>query len=465
MGKKKYYAVRQGVKPGIYETWAECEAQTKGFSGAVFKSFGSMAEAEKYMTEEGYVSAENTALKDAPVEQINQQIEDALLGLQEKAVAAFVDGSYNSKEEKSGFGAIIIDDKGIQTSLYKAYTKQFNPDFLELRNVAAELEGVKEAVRWAVAYGKTRIKIYYDYEGIGRWADGSWQAKKDITRQYAAFIKENRSLISIEFCKVSAHSGVEYNEMADQLAKQSLLEKGYKTHDEVSVYIAGFSGDDWQAIVEGINEENKGLKAGNTESVSVAAKEFENRQRLEIADSRNRVAINCYSSGNAYVQGRQTVLFQKMIAAAIEQMKSRQAVIETLNHIYVLSITEEEVEAEFEQLLPHYHGERSGKHYNNLLSAVYHTMWTGYMPDYTALITPVYRLYEDYLHRVSTLILTDKQQAFLDDLYSAYHNIRLPYTRWSVEENDTAAVASMDTAREHIIKGLRLADNYYALDF
>ena len=170
MGKKKYYAVRQGVKPGIYETWAECEAQTKGFSGAVFKSFGSMAEAEKYMTEEGYVSAENTALKDAPVEQINQQIEDALLGLQEKAVAAFVDGSYNSKEEKSGFGAIIIDDKGIQTSLYKAYTKQFNPDFLELRNVAAELEGVKEAVRWAVAYGKTRIKIYYDYEGIGRWA-------------------------------------------------------------------------------------------------------------------------------------------------------------------------------------------------------------------------------------------------------------------------------------------------------
>lgn len=31
MAKKKYYAVKQGVKPGIYETWAECEAQTKGF--------------------------------------------------------------------------------------------------------------------------------------------------------------------------------------------------------------------------------------------------------------------------------------------------------------------------------------------------------------------------------------------------------------------------------------------------
>ena len=40
MAKKKYYAVKQGVKPGIYKTWAECEAQTKGFSGAQYKSLG-----------------------------------------------------------------------------------------------------------------------------------------------------------------------------------------------------------------------------------------------------------------------------------------------------------------------------------------------------------------------------------------------------------------------------------------
>ena len=151
-------------------------------------------------------------------------------------VIAFVDGSYSSTEEKSGFGVIIIDAKGIQTPLYKAFTKQLSAEFLELRNVAAELEGVKEAVKWAIAYNKSRIKIYYDYEGIGKWADGSWQAKKDITRQYVSFIKEKRSLITIEFCKVPAHSGIEYNEMADKLAKNSLLEKGYKTYDDGSIY-------------------------------------------------------------------------------------------------------------------------------------------------------------------------------------------------------------------------------------
>lgn len=45
--KKKYYVVWRGRKTGIFNTWAECEQQTKGFQGASFKSFPSLAEAEK----------------------------------------------------------------------------------------------------------------------------------------------------------------------------------------------------------------------------------------------------------------------------------------------------------------------------------------------------------------------------------------------------------------------------------
>lgn len=46
MAKKKYYVVWNGRKPGIYTTWAECEKQTKGYQGASFKSFPTLAEAE-----------------------------------------------------------------------------------------------------------------------------------------------------------------------------------------------------------------------------------------------------------------------------------------------------------------------------------------------------------------------------------------------------------------------------------
>ena len=44
----KYYTVRVGRIPGIYKSWAECQAQTNGFSGAVFKSFGTEKEANEF---------------------------------------------------------------------------------------------------------------------------------------------------------------------------------------------------------------------------------------------------------------------------------------------------------------------------------------------------------------------------------------------------------------------------------
>ncbi|MFC1731198.1 viroplasmin family protein [candidate division KSB1 bacterium] len=39
MGKKKFYVVWKGLKPGIYESWDDCQAQIKGFTGAIYKSF------------------------------------------------------------------------------------------------------------------------------------------------------------------------------------------------------------------------------------------------------------------------------------------------------------------------------------------------------------------------------------------------------------------------------------------
>ena len=340
MAKKKYFAVKIGIKPGIYETWAECELQIKGVSGAKYKSFATMADAEKYI-----VSEDEITEKDETVDSINQQVDQSLMELKGDEVIAFVDGSYNPLEEKAGFGVILIDDKGIQTPLYKAFTRTLSPEFIEFRNVAAELEGVKEAIKWAVAYNKRKIIIYHDYDGIGKWADGTWRAKKDLTRQYVTFIKEKRAYISIEFVKVPAHSGIEYNEAADTLAKNSLLEKGYKTYDDGSIYFVGFSADAWIAVINLINGENEELTGGTNEIINVSCATVNgNRQRLVISNTKNRVVINCYSNSRSYVQGKQSVLFQKIISLAIELMKNGQKVIETLNHVHVLAISQNEVE-------------------------------------------------------------------------------------------------------------------------
>lgn len=44
--KKKFYVVWQGAEPGIYDNWTDCQLQVKGYVGAKYKSFSSLAEAE-----------------------------------------------------------------------------------------------------------------------------------------------------------------------------------------------------------------------------------------------------------------------------------------------------------------------------------------------------------------------------------------------------------------------------------
>lgn len=51
--KKNYYAVKNGRKPGIYTTWADCQQEIIGFSGAVYKGFETLEEAQEYMKNAG----------------------------------------------------------------------------------------------------------------------------------------------------------------------------------------------------------------------------------------------------------------------------------------------------------------------------------------------------------------------------------------------------------------------------
>jgi ribonuclease HI len=53
MGKKNFYAVRSGRRPGIYTNWPDCQAQTQGFPRASFRGFTTRREAEEFMGESG----------------------------------------------------------------------------------------------------------------------------------------------------------------------------------------------------------------------------------------------------------------------------------------------------------------------------------------------------------------------------------------------------------------------------
>lgn len=67
MGKTKikYYAVKVGRKPGIYTTWNDCQKQVNKYPKAVFKSFTTLEEAEKFANYKGITKTKNNKDKKA----------------------------------------------------------------------------------------------------------------------------------------------------------------------------------------------------------------------------------------------------------------------------------------------------------------------------------------------------------------------------------------------------------------
>ncbi len=45
---KKFYAVKKGHKKGIFESWDECKKNINGYSGAIYKSFKTLNEANNF---------------------------------------------------------------------------------------------------------------------------------------------------------------------------------------------------------------------------------------------------------------------------------------------------------------------------------------------------------------------------------------------------------------------------------
>ena len=192
----KYYAVKNGRVPGIYNSWAECQKQIHGFKNASYKSFTSRKEAEEFISDKKEIT----------------QMEHGLI--------AYVDGSFNAKKKVYGYGAVLIDGQQVIKRLYRHGD---NEECISSLIVAGEIFGALAAVKYAVEHPEyDGIVIYYDYMGIEKWAIGEWKANKKLTQYYADKMAKYRKQLPIVFMKVEAHTGDFYNEQADQLAKKAV---------------------------------------------------------------------------------------------------------------------------------------------------------------------------------------------------------------------------------------------------
>lgn len=217
MAKQKFYAVRKGREIGIYTSWVEAEKRVKSYPSADYKSFATMSDARAYLSGYDHYIDSGTA------EDVNREVQKEIACLNEDEVIAFVDGSFDDgKGEGSrySFGLVIISTDG-EFKFSHAFDDE---EYLGSRNVAGEVQGAKEAILWAILHGKSHIKLYYDYEGIEKWALKKWKANLKLTREYRDFCEDAMKQIRVSFRHAKSHTGIYYNEMADELAKAALKE-------------------------------------------------------------------------------------------------------------------------------------------------------------------------------------------------------------------------------------------------
>ena len=192
-------------KPGIYNNWNECKENISGFSGAKFHKFKTLEEAENYMSEKNY------EINNFDNKSDNKEI---------KYPCAFVDGSFNPKTDVYGYGIAFKSSEISGINELNGFGD--NEEMAIMRNITGELLGAIEAVKEAKRLGLTKIFIYYDYIGIELWPNKEWNSKKPFVKDYVEFINNERSNgMEINFIKVPAHTGVDLNELADNLAKKA----------------------------------------------------------------------------------------------------------------------------------------------------------------------------------------------------------------------------------------------------
>jgi Predicted double-stranded RNA/RNA-DNA hybrid binding protein len=197
---KKYYAVKAGRKTGVFESWDECKSAVSGFSGAAYKSFTNREDAIDFV---------NGSAKSQKAQNREEKQSEAF---------AYVDGSYDDTTKSYSYGMVMMHGED-ELHFFKKFEKD---DMSDMRNVAGEIEGSMAAMKYCIENGIKSISIFYDYEGIQKWCNGDWKAKKEGTKRYVEFYKDASRLVDVDFIKVKGHSGDKYNDLADELAKKAL---------------------------------------------------------------------------------------------------------------------------------------------------------------------------------------------------------------------------------------------------
>ena len=130
---------------------------------------------------------------------------------------AYVRPSFNVKTGIYGYGG-VLDHPGDRVILQGQGS---DPEMAVLKEAAGEVLGITAAIEKAVSLKVPSLTIYFQYEGIPKWANGEWPREQAGIKKFYSYIQLMQSFLKIQFAPLSGHSGVYGLEAAAALAEKA----------------------------------------------------------------------------------------------------------------------------------------------------------------------------------------------------------------------------------------------------
>ncbi|MBE2279658.1 MAG: hypothetical protein IAE91_04640 [Ignavibacteriaceae bacterium] len=129
----------------------------------------------------------------------------------------YVDGSF--KGGKTGYGFAIIYSEEL---VFFGSSEVIDEKFKGSNQIGGEIFAVIKVLEKARELDISEAEIFFDYQGLEKWATGVWKTNIEMTKLYRKIVLE--SPLKLTWRKVKSHSGNKWNDFVDNLAQNAIPE-------------------------------------------------------------------------------------------------------------------------------------------------------------------------------------------------------------------------------------------------
>ncbi len=238
---KKVYAVFQGHKPGIYDSWDTASLQVKGFKGAKYKSFSRRTEAIEWLRDCVLTAKEPVA--QPLIDLIKTQAAISSNGLKTSSSASsgmiiiHTDGGASPNPGVGGYGIVL--QKGRKRKELSAGYQLTTNNRMEMMAVIVALQALNEPSKVILHTDSKYVVDSITKRWVYGWKKRGWKKSDgkrpeniDLWEELIELLRDHE----VEFRWVKGHAGNTENERCDALvtearkSKNLLVDTGYKSN-------------------------------------------------------------------------------------------------------------------------------------------------------------------------------------------------------------------------------------------